>query len=148
MGPPMVLEFGSRSGSWFSLVFFALVFAVVGWALSRALVRRARDQQKTLARLLGLAIFLGPVTSVYVSMLSGFYRAEVKGSTVSLHYLLPRVTTEIPIAQAAARIAPAYKNRARLIISAGGREFESAPWPRDSVKDSLARLNTALASAP
>jgi hypothetical protein len=133
----LILEFGSRGGSWFALAFFSLIFGALGWAVAREVRRRSRGEQLTLARVLGAALFLGPVVLVYAGMLSGFYDAEVNGATIRLRYLFPGIASEVPAAQASARIAPAYRDRVRLVVSAGDRNYQSTPWPRDRVSESL-----------
>jgi hypothetical protein len=141
---PLLLEFGSRSGSWLALAFFSLILSVLGWAVAQAARRRWRGEYVTLGRVLGLAVFLGPLLLVYASMLSGFYDAEVDADTIRLRYLVPGSVTEIPAALATARIAPAYRDRVRLVLSAADRHYESTPWHRDRVTESLARLNALL----
>jgi hypothetical protein len=141
---PLILEFGSRSGSWFALAFFSLVFGILGWAVERDVRRRSDGRAAAFARGLGLAIFLGPVTLVYASMLSGFYEAELSGDVVRLRYLLPGVVSEVPAASTRARITPAYRDRVRMVVTAGDHSYESTPWRRDRVDESLARLNALL----
>ena len=141
---PVVLEFGSRSGSWFALGLFTLMFGVLGLALAREIRLRSFGRRTALGRILGLGLFISPVSLVYVSMISGFYEAEIAGSTIRLRYLYPGVVSEVPVAASSARIAPAYRNRVRLIITAPDASYESTPWPRALVIESLGRLRRAL----
>ena len=140
----LILEFGNRGGSWFALAFFSLIFGVLAWAAAREVRRRSHGRRVMLAGMLGLAVFLGPVLLVYASMLSGFYEAEVNGATIRLRYLFPGVVSEVRAAEATARIAPAYRDRVRMIVTAGDRNYESTPWPRARVNEALARLNALL----
>ena len=141
----LVLEFGSRSGSWFALAFFVVIFATLGRAVLHEVRRRSSGRHSTLGRLLGLTVFLGPILLIYASMLSGFYEAEVSGDTIELRYLVPGVVAEVPATLATARIAPAYRDRVRLVVTAGDRQYESTPWRRAEVEASLKRFNETLA---
>jgi hypothetical protein len=138
-----MLEFGSRSGSWFALCLFTTIFAILGWGVAREI--RLRSGRRTFGRTLGLALFLGPVLLIYASALGGFYEAEVDGPILRLHYLFPADTTEIPLSEASARARPWTRGRWRLVVTAGsGAEYESATWHRASIDESLARLNRML----
>ena len=144
-----VLQFGSRSGSWFALGLFGAMFGALGWAVAREIRLRSRSDSG-FARVLGLALLVGPVTLVYASSLSGFYEAQVDGSILRLHYLFPHVVTEIAVADVVtARPIPAMKGRQRLqIVDRSGRQYESATWYRDSIARSAARLKELLPQAP
>jgi hypothetical protein len=59
-----VLQFGSRSGSWFALIFFAMMFGALGWAFAREIRVRhagtphaARPHDRVL-------VFAGPVSFI------------------------------------------------------------------------------------
>jgi hypothetical protein len=41
----MVLEFGSRSGSWFALCLFIAMFGGLGWGIAREFRRRSQGRQ-------------------------------------------------------------------------------------------------------
>ncbi len=140
-----MLEFGSPGGSWLALAFFSLIFGALGWAVAREVRHRSSGRQSTLGRVLGLAVFVGPILLIYASMLSGFYEAEVSGATIRLRYLMPGVVAEVPATLTTARIVPAYRDRVRLVVAAGDRTYESAPWRRAEVEASLKRFNETLA---
>ena len=140
---PLILEFGSRAGSWFALAFFAVIFGALGWGVARE-VRRRSSSGPAIARVLGLAVFLGPILLVYASMLSGFYELEMSGGSIKMRYLIPGTGSEIAPATATARIAPAYRDRVRLVISDGQASYTSTPWPRARVNEALLRLNDAM----
>jgi hypothetical protein len=137
----VVLQCGSRSGSWFALGLFAAMFGALGWGVAREIRLRSKANSG-IARVLGLALLIGPVMMVYASSLSGFYEAEVEGQTLRLHYLFPQVVTELALADVVtARPIPAIRGRQRLqIVDRGGRRYESATWHRDSIARSVARL--------
>jgi hypothetical protein len=145
---PIVLEFGSRSGSGFALAVFTLMFGVLGFAVAREIRLRSHGARAALGRVLGLSLFVIPVSLIYVSMIGGFYEAELNASAIRLRYFYRDVTVEVPRPGVSARIVPAYRDRVRLVLTAGDRTYESTPWPRASVDESLARLKTMMASAP
>ena len=147
MNGGMILEFGSRSGSWFALGLFSAMFGALGWGMARE-PRVASAIEPKGARVLGLAMFLGPVTMIYVSSLSGFYDAQVDGEMLRLHYFVPGVVREIPLSEVVtARPIPAIRGRQRLeITDRSGRRYESATWYRDSIAKSAARLQQLLPS--
>jgi hypothetical protein len=144
---PLVLEFGSRGGSWFALAFFSLICGTLGWAIAREIRKRARGELTTLGRVLGFVLSVALIALVYASMASGFYQLELNGATIQMRYLFPGIVSEIPVAQATARIAPAYRGRVRMIVTAGDRNYQSTPWHRDRVNQSLSRLNAAMRAA-
>jgi hypothetical protein len=123
------------------LCLFTALLGILGWGVAREIGRRAHGS-RALARALGLVLFIGPLLLVYVSSLGGFYRAEVDGSVVRLRYLLPAVTSEIPLAQIT-RVSeiPWYRGRWRLVVeTASGSTYESASWHRQPIAESFARL--------
>ena len=143
---PAVLEFGSRSGSWFALGVFTLMFGVLGFAVARDVRLRSHGTRTGLGRLLGLSLFILPVSAIYVSMISGFYEAEIDGPIIRLRYFVPAVVAELPAAQASARIVPAYRDRVRFVIATPDASYESTPWPRQRVAEALARFNAVSGS--
>jgi hypothetical protein len=145
---PLLLEFGNPGGSWSALAFFALISGTLGWAVAREIQKRSQGRLTALGRVLGLVLSLGPVVLVYASMVSGFYELELNGATIRMRYLIPGIVSAIPAARATTRIAPAYRDRVRLIVSAGNRNYESTPWRREQVSRSLLRLNAALRLPP
>src|SRR5260221_11341511 len=94
---PLILEFGSRSGSWFALCLFTMIFAILGWGIAREVRRRSDGARLMSGRVLGLALFLGPVGLIYASSPGGFYEAEVDGPTLPLPELLPAAPLETPL---------------------------------------------------
>ena len=142
---PLILEFGSRSGSWFALCLFTTIFAILGWGIAREVRRRSDGARLMSRRVLGLALFLGPVVLIYASSLGGFYEAEVDGPILRLHYLFPASTVETPLSDVSARARPWARGRWRLVVATpSGAEYESATWHRASIEESLARLNKVL----
>ena len=141
----VILHFGSRSGSWFALALFVAMFGTLGWGVAREIRLRSKTDSG-LARVLGLALLVGPVVMVYASSLSGFYEAQVDGSTLRLHYLFPGVVSEVAVADVVmARPIPAIRGRLRLqIVDRSGRQYESATWYRASIAQSAARLKELL----
>jgi hypothetical protein len=141
----VVLQFGSRSGSWFALALFTAMFGTLGWGVAREIRLRSKADSG-LARVLGLALLVGPVVMVYASSLSGFYEAQVDGQNLRLHYLFPRVAAEIAVADVViVQPIPAIRGRQRLqIVDRSGRQYESATWYRDSIAQSAARLKEFL----
>jgi hypothetical protein len=145
----VVLQFGSRSGSWFALGLFAAMFGTLGWGVAREIrLRSSRDSG--IARVLGLAVVVGPVVMVYASSLSGFYEAQIDGTMLRLHYLFPRVVTEIAIADVViVRPVPAIRGRQRLqIVDRSGRQYESATWHPAAIAQSAAELKNLLPRPP
>ena len=136
-----MLEFGSRSGSVFALCLFAVIFGALGWSIAREI--RLRRRQRWLGIIVGLSFFAGPITATYASSLSGFYEAVGVGPSLRLHYLLPGIVSEIPLASISdVRAVPWYRLRWRLIVTtSSGVTYESATWGRASVMESMVRLN-------
>lgn len=141
-----MLEFGSRSGSWFALIFFSLMFGALGWAFAREIRIRTQGRRTPLGRTIGALVFAGPLAFIYLSMLSGFYELEFHGKSVRLYYLFPGVVSETPLPHSSAKIVPVYKGRVRLVLSTDYGIFESTPWYRDRVNESLRRFNERLAA--
>jgi hypothetical protein len=141
-----VLEFGSRSGSWFALILFAGMFGALGWAIARAIRIRTQGRRTPLGRTIGALVFAVPLSFIHASALSGFYELEFHGKTLRLHYLFPGVISETPLPHSSAKIVSTYKGRARLVLSTDYGVFESTPWYRDRVNESLDRFNRRLAS--
>jgi len=122
------------------------MFGVLGFAVAREIRLRSYGTRTALGRLLGLSLFVVPVSFIYLSMISGFYEAEIAGDTIRLRYFVPGVVTELPAALVSARIAPAYRDRVRLVIATPNASYESTPWTRHNVVDSLNRLSAATGS--
>jgi hypothetical protein len=145
----VVLHFGSRSGSWFALALFSAMFGTLGWGVARE-IRLRSNANSGIARVLGLALLVGPVVMVYASSLGGFYEAQIDGNMIRLHYLFPRLVSEIALGDVVmTRSIPAIRGRQRLqIIDRAGRQYESATWHRDSIAQSAARLKELLPRPP
>jgi hypothetical protein len=143
---PDVLEFGSRSGSWFALIFFSLMFGALGWALMREITVRTQGRRAQLGRTIGALVFAALMTLVYASMVSGYYELEFHGASIRLHYLVPGLIAEPPLAHSSAKVVPTYKGRARLVLSTDYGVFESTPWYLDRVNESLRRFNERVAA--
>jgi hypothetical protein len=145
----VVLQFGSRSGSWFALGLFTAMFGTLGWGVARE-IRLRSPRDGAMGRILGLAMVVGPIVMVYASSLSGFYEAQIDGTMLRLYYLFPRVVSEMPIAEVSTvRPIPAIRGRQRLqIIGRSGQQFESATWHPASIAQSAARLKELLPRSP
>lgn len=141
-----VLQFGSRSGSWFALIFFSVMFGALGWAFAREIRVRTQGRRTPLGRTIGALVFAGPVAFIYLSMLSGFYELEFHSRSLRLHYLFPGVVEETPLPHSSAKAVPVYKGRVRLVLSTDYGVFESTPWYRDRVDDALRRFNERVAA--
>jgi hypothetical protein len=87
---------------------------------------------------------------VYARSLSGFYEAQIDGTMLRLHYLFPRVVTEIAIADVViVRPVPAIRGRQRLqIVDRAGRQHESATWHPAAIAQSAAQLKDLLPRRP
>jgi hypothetical protein len=145
MPDSVVLEFGSRSGSWFALAFFTAIFGTLGWGVAREIRLRA-NAESGMARVLGLALMAGPVALVYASSLSGFYEAEVHGPILRFRYLIPGVAATVLLADVVdVRPIPGVRGRLRLqVTDRNGRAYESATWDRASIAESAGRLRKLL----
>jgi len=141
-----VLQFGSRSGSCFALIFFSAMFGALGWAFAREIRVRMQGRRTRLGRTIGALVFAVPVSFIYFSMLSGFYELEFHGKSLRLYYLFPGVVEETPLPHSSAKIVPVYKGRVRLMLSTDYGVFESTPWYRDRVDESLRRFNERLSA--
>jgi hypothetical protein len=138
-----MLEFGSRSGSWFALCLFVAIFGGLGWGIAREIRLRSQGPRRWLGIVVGLAFLAGPISAVYASSLSGFYEAVVVGPSIRLYYLLPGIVSEIPLSSISdVRAVPWYRLRWRLIVTtSSGGKYESATSGRASVMESVVRLN-------
>lgn len=131
-------QFGSVSGSYVGLAFFAAVFGLVGFAATRAW-RRADDPQGrrggAAAPIAIFSLYVGLLALVYATTLNGFYTAEIQQGALRLGYLPPWPATTIPLhSVVGASRAPAFKNRWRLRVeTASGEIYESATSDRDVV---------------
>jgi hypothetical protein len=144
---PLIWEFGSQSGTWFALCFFAVLFGVLGWSVSREIRRRAPGATRS-AYGIGVVLSLGPMLLLYASSLGGFYVAEVEGPVLRLRYLLPAARLEIPLTDiAAVESIPWYRGRWRLEVAVSGKRYESATSRRHAVSESAEGLKRVLAAA-
>jgi len=146
----MTLEFGSRSGSWFAAVFFAIVFATLGWSVTREIRPRAGATATGFAKAAGFALALGPFGLVWLTSLNGFYTAELDAHVLRLRSLIPLARTSIQLTDiAAVEARPWYRGRWRLhVVTTTGRRFVSATSDRNSVTESTSRLKRHLVNTP
>ena len=143
---PTIIEFGSRSGSWFALCLFGAMFGGLGWGIAREIRRRSAGRHRRLGAVIGLAFFVAPVSGIYASSLSGFYEAEIAGESLRLRYLPPGVVSDVPLSSISeVKAVPWYQLRSRLVVNtSSGHRYESATWRRASVAQSVSRLNRVL----
>jgi hypothetical protein len=136
------MHLGSRSGSWFELALFAVMFGSLGWMVSRELHRRSPRTGRWFARLAGLLLFVGPVALVYASSVNGFYEATLTGPVLRLEYLFPGSRADVLLAEIdSVEAAPWFRGRYRLLITArSGQRYESATWHREETAEAAARL--------
>jgi hypothetical protein len=138
-----VLLFGSRSGAWFALLVFGGIFGVLGAVVARAIRQRAPAVAPSIRCGLGLAFFLGPLALIWATSLNGFYELEMRGSTLTVHYLIGP-SREIHLAHVNyVRARPWYRGRWRLVVEEGGREIESATSNRTAVDDAVDRIRAS-----
>ena len=139
-----VLEFGSRSGSWFALILFSSMFGAIGLSIAREVRVRTQGRRTDLGRTIGTLLFIVPVALIYASAMSGFYELEFHSKTLRLHYLIPGVVAETPLPHSSAMVTPTYKGRARLVLSTDYGVFQSTPWYLARVSESLRQFNDHL----
>jgi hypothetical protein len=140
MGPPMIMQFGSRAGTCLALVLFCAVFAVLSIAAVRGVARGTGLRRRT--QWLIWSIVFGVLTAtLYYSSLSGFYEASLVDDRLVLSYLHP-MTVELQLdAISGVRTAPAFKGAWCLYIAdAQGVEYISATARRDVVEAAAATL--------
>lgn len=137
---PVVLEFGSRGGSYLTLVLFCSVFVVVSVAIAGGVARGARLRRRT-AWLLGSLVFGVLTATLYYSSLSGFYEAELRDDHLVLSYLHP-ATVELLLDEiSSVRTAPAFKGTWCLYVTnAQGVEYASATARREVVETAALKL--------
>ena len=140
-----IFEFGSRSGTYFALALFGTMFAVLGWGVARE-IRRRFSQRRTLAIAAGLLLFIGPVSMIYASSLSGFYEAELDENELRLLYIIPGCIETIPVSEIAGMEETyAFKSRWRLnVVRSTGQRYESATLGSAPVKRAAADLRARL----
>ena len=131
----IMLEFGSRGGSYFALALFSSLFGLLGWAIARQLRRGSPELPARAAHIVGGLLFAGPVVLIYASSLGGFYEAEVRKEALVLYYLYP-AKVELPLSEISEVWAePAFKRRWRMYVAhSSGAQYESATWDRESVQ--------------
>jgi hypothetical protein len=137
---PVVLQFGSRTGSYLALVLFCLIFVVLSVAIASVVARGARLRRGA-TWLLGSLVFGALAATLYYSSLSGFYEAEVRGDRLVLSYL-SRTTVEIDLDQVSSiRTSPAFKGTWRLYVAnTQGVEYASATARREVVETAALKL--------
>jgi hypothetical protein len=146
MPEPLTFVFGSRSGSYAALAFFAAVFALLGGVAAREVRRRAGSYRA--AAFLGAALLLGPLLLIHVTSTGGFYEAGVRHQSLELRYLLWPNDTAVPIARILrVEARPAFKGRWRLHLrTTDGTEYESATSTRAVVESAGDRVRSLTSS--
>lgn len=146
VGELMILEFGSRTGSLIALSIFGLAFCALGWTMGR----NFRKPMHSIS--IAIVVFIFPMVLIYKSSLGGFYEAELQDDRVYLHFLLSPFTRSLPLDGIREIDAiPAFKGRWRMEIRMlDGRQYESATWNRQAVRESALRMRERLlpASSP
>ncbi len=144
-----MIDFGSRAGTWTALALFGLLFAVLGWAVARAIRQRSGPARGTLGRAMGMALFAGPVALIYWTSLGGFYTAFVDGAALRLQSLAPFISTTLPLADILSVTAqPWPRGRWRLVVLTNDEtRYESATSSRDVVDRAAAELGAQVRAA-
>ena len=97
-------EFGSASGSAVAFVFFLILSAAIGFMIYALLAhpRFRRSESRALgnappraAMMVGVALALTIFLAIYFTAINGFYRLNVDGDTIRLHYILPARTYSV-----------------------------------------------------
>ena len=145
----LVFHFGSRSGGYVALAFFGSMFAALGWAVARELRRRV-GMRRSWAAAVGFVLGSALLAVTYLSSLDGFYEAELRGTSLTFHYLIattPRVVALESISDV--RGTPAFRGLWRLrVVSSRGGDYDSATSDRDVVKAASERLRSVIANLP
>jgi hypothetical protein len=141
---PVVLQFGSRAGTYLALALFCSVFLVLSIAIAGGAARAARLGRRA-PRLLGSLVFGALTATLYYSSLSGFYEAELLGDRLVLSYLHP-ATVELLLDEiSSVRTAPAFKGTWRLYVTnTQGVEYASATARREVVETAALKLRLHL----
>ena len=135
--PASVYEFGSISGTTFAFYFFGFIAAVIGFAVYRLALhmfgpRHSPHTRKSLTHLatavVGFLVFVIVFSAIYFSSLDGFYRAEMRGDELFLHYILPERIIVLRLADVGeVTRMPTFKGRWRLLVyRSTGQVYESA----------------------
>jgi hypothetical protein len=146
MPEPLTFFFGSRSGSYTALAFFAAIFALVGGVAARELRRRGSSRRP--AVLVGALLFVGPLLLIHLTSTGGFYEADVRDRSLTLRYLIWRGEVEVPLTRILRIEArPAFRGRWRLHLrTTDGAEYDSATATRavvESASDRVLRLTSS-----
>ncbi len=139
-----MMEFGSRSGSYFALALFGSLFGLLGFGVSREIRLRRPGWRLWRTTLPGLFLFAVPITLIYGTALSGFYEAELRGDQIQLHYFLPGgvdVLSIEEISRIEAEPDMNCKGRWRLeLYRRTGERYQSACYNRIRVQQARERL--------
>jgi len=152
-------RFGSVSGATFAFYFFTAVSLFIGYAVYR-LLRYAHDRKPAFrpwavakpwqASLTGVFVSILIFLTVYFSSLNGFYRMDLEGDEVRLHYILPQRALVLRRAEIAeVTRAPSYKGLWRMVIyTQNGVKFESARDGYRQVRQAWIQLNQPMENQP
>ena len=148
----IIIEFGSRTGSFVALGLFLLLFGFLGWAICHYARQRIPKLPSSLAFLLGIAIWIVPLVLIYRSSMTGFYEAEQYGDRLRLRYLLEKKEITFPLAEVIKLEAvPDSIGRDRwrlLVLQQDGQSYSSATWRREQVQNALIQLGSRLRASP
>jgi amino acid transporter len=151
-------EFGSISGSTFAVYFFAFIAAVIGFAAYRLSLhmfgsRLSPHTRKSLTHLatamVGFLVFVVLFSAIYFSSLDGFYRAEMRGDQLVLHYILPEriIVLRLTDIGEVTRM-PTFKGRWRLLVyGSTGQVYESANASYQDVRRAWRDLDALLSES-
>ena len=128
-----------------SLVIYAMLMR---WPSRRALFQDGMNMPPPLAAVLCTGVFALLFGAMYATTLQGFYRVELLGEEVRLHYLFPAHTVTLSrIELAQAERVPSHKGRWHLRLRTHqGTTYESALANDRAVLESWQGVNAYLDS--
>ncbi len=158
MGMVTSYELGSPSGATVAFVVFLLLSLGISMVLYAVLVRRASRHSPfpdtaairvPFAAVFSTAVFALLFGALYATTLQGFYRVELLGDEVRLHYLFPAHTVTVSrLELAQAERIPAHKGCWHLRLHTHqGDTYQSALANDRAVLKSWEGLNSYLEHA-
>jgi hypothetical protein len=147
------MSFASTSGSTFAFYLFLALSLFIGIAVYQVLTRLLPQKLKQATAVSRLpALFVSGMlallvfTSVYFSMIYGFYEMRIRGDEIHLTYILPRHTVVLRRAEVSEGIRNAsYRGQWYLTIyTQSGRPYHSASSSYRSVLDGWQKVQDFL----